>query len=42
MESFLLEELKPKYTIGLVGGSDFKKIAHQMGGADGGMYCQVL
>ncbi|KAJ9590139.1 hypothetical protein L9F63_016724 [Diploptera punctata] len=34
MKSFLLEELKPKCTIGLVGGSDFKKISHQMGGSD--------
>lgn len=33
-ESFLLEELKPRCTIGLVGGSDFKKISHQMGGSD--------
>ncbi|PSN44908.1 putative phosphomannomutase [Blattella germanica] len=34
MKSFLLDELKPKCTIGLVGGSDFKKISHQMGGTD--------
>lgn len=37
VESFLLNELKPKCTIGLVGGSDFQKIAHQMGGSDEGM-----
>jgi len=36
MESFLLNELKPKCTIGLVGGSDFKKIAYQMGGSEKG------
>jgi hypothetical protein len=27
--------VKPVATIGLVGGSDLKKIAEQMGGADG-------
>jgi len=34
VESFLLNEVKPKCTVGLVGGSDFKKIAYQMGGSD--------
>jgi hypothetical protein len=36
VESFLLNEVKPKCTVGLVGGSDFKKIAYQMGGSDEG------
>jgi hypothetical protein len=36
VESFLLKELKPNCTVGLVGGSDFKKIAYQMGGSDEG------
>jgi hypothetical protein len=30
-----LTKVKPVATIGLVGGSDLKKIAEQMGGADG-------
>ncbi|XP_021925889.1 probable phosphomannomutase isoform X2 [Zootermopsis nevadensis] len=34
IESFLFNELKPKYTLGLIGGSDFKKIAYQMGGSE--------
>nr|CAG4638665.1 EOG090X0BFR [Cyclestheria hislopi] len=34
MENFLLKQLQPKATIGLVGGSDLKKIAEQMGGMD--------
>nr|SVE85697.1 EOG090X0BFR [Daphnia pulicaria] len=33
-EEFLLTKVKQVATIGLVGGSDFKKIAEQMGGAD--------
>jgi len=36
VESFLLNEVKPNCTVGLVGGSDFKKIAYQMGGSDEG------
>nr|CAD7433880.1 unnamed protein product [Timema monikensis] len=32
LEKFLLSEIKSKCTIGIVGGSDLKKIAHQMGG----------
>lgn len=32
MKSFLFDELKPRATIGLVGGSDFGKISKQMGG----------
>jgi hypothetical protein len=36
VESFLLNEFKPKCTVGLVGGSDFKKIAYQMGGSEEG------
>lgn len=35
VEEFLVTEVMPKFTIGLVGGSDFKKIAHQMGGENG-------
>jgi hypothetical protein len=31
-----MNELKPLCTVGLVGGSDFKKIAYQMGGAEEG------
>jgi hypothetical protein len=38
---FLLNELKPKCTLGLVGGSDFKKIAYQMGGSDEGKMITV-
>ena len=34
MEKFMDEEVKPRATIGLVGGSDIKKIAEQMGGMD--------
>ncbi|XP_067005810.2 phosphomannomutase [Anabrus simplex] len=34
METFLLNEVKPKCTVGLVGGSDLKKILHQMGGSE--------
>ncbi|GLG95224.1 Probable phosphomannomutase [Gryllus bimaculatus] len=34
IKNFLLSTLKPKTTIGLVGGSDMKKITHQMGGGD--------
>nr|CAG4649599.1 EOG090X0BFR [Scapholeberis mucronata]SVE93819.1 EOG090X0BFR [Scapholeberis mucronata] len=33
-EEFLLTHVKPKATIGLVGGSDFSKIAEQMRGED--------
>nr|CAG4642426.1 EOG090X0438 [Evadne anonyx] len=33
-EDFLLNKLKPKCTVGLVGGSDLKKIAEQMGGME--------
>nr|CAG4641956.1 EOG090X0BFR [Eurycercus lamellatus] len=33
-EEFLLKKVKPRVTIGLVGGSDLKKIAEQMGGMD--------
>ncbi|XP_063240994.1 phosphomannomutase [Bacillus rossius redtenbacheri] len=32
MKEFLLQKVKPKVTVGLVGGSDLKKIALQMGG----------
>nr|CAD7602772.1 unnamed protein product [Timema genevievae] len=32
LEKFLLSEIKSKCTIGIVGGSDLKKISHQMGG----------
>ena len=42
VESFLLNEVKPKCTIGLVGGSDFKKISYQMGGSDEGKLITVL
>lgn len=35
MEDFLLKKVKRKTTICLVGGSDLKKIAEQMGGMDG-------
>ena len=34
MEKFMVEEVKPRATIGLVGGSDIKKIAEQMRGLD--------
>ena len=34
-EDYLQNKLKPKCTVGLVGGSDLKKIAEQMGGMDG-------
>ena len=34
MEKFFKEEVMPKATVGLVGGSDLKKIAEQMKGAD--------
>lgn len=34
LETFLLENIKPLAAIGLVGGSDFNKIAEQMGGDD--------
>jgi hypothetical protein len=34
-EDFLLNSVKPKATLGLVGGSDLMKIAEQMGGMDG-------
>lgn len=34
LENFLLQEVKPRCTIALVGGSDFKKIAEQMNGDD--------
>ncbi|XP_069685702.1 uncharacterized protein Pmm2 isoform X2 [Periplaneta americana] len=34
MESLLLTELKSKCVVGLVGGSDFKKISYQMGGSE--------
>ena len=35
MEDFMLKKVKAKATVGLVGGSDLKKIAEQMGGMDG-------
>jgi hypothetical protein len=35
MESFLYEKVKPLCHIGIVGGSDFNKIAEQTGGLDG-------
>lgn len=41
VELFLLNEVKPKCTVGLVGGSDFKKIAYQMGGSDEGKMITV-
>jgi len=41
VESFLLNEVKPKFTVGLVGGSDFKKISYQMGGSDEGKMITV-
>jgi hypothetical protein len=41
VESFLLNEVKTKCTVGLVGGSDFKKIAYQMGGSDEGKLITV-
>lgn len=34
MESFFKNEVMPKATVGLVGGSDLKKIAEQMKGED--------
>merc|ERR1719153_1382897 len=34
MEKFMEEEVKPRASIGLVGGSDIKKIAEQMRGMD--------
>ncbi|KAL3274374.1 hypothetical protein HHI36_015772 [Cryptolaemus montrouzieri] len=34
IDDFIQNKVKPKYKIGLVGGSDFKKIAEQMNGAD--------
>ena len=34
MEQFLYNEVKPRATLGLVGGSDIKKIAEQMKGRD--------
>ena len=34
MEKFFKDEVMPKATVGLVGGSDLKKIAEQMKGAD--------
>ncbi|XP_019865460.1 phosphomannomutase [Aethina tumida] len=33
-EKFLYDEVKPRCALGLVGGSDFKKIAEQMNGVD--------
>ena len=41
-EEFLLTQLKPKATVGLVGGSDFDKIAEQMGGDDGKIELKFL
>ena len=41
-EDFLLNKLKPKCTVGLVGGSDLNKIAEQMGGMDGICLCNKL
>ena len=38
MEDFLLNKLKKRVTVGLVGGSDLKKIAEQMGGMDGEVF----
>jgi Eukaryotic phosphomannomutase len=34
MESFLYEKVKPLCHIGIVGGSDFSKIAEQTGGLE--------
>lgn len=34
MQKFLLEQIKPRCTVGLVGGSDESKIAEQMGGLE--------
>jgi len=34
MEAFMRDEVKPRATIGLVGGSDLPKISEQMGGMD--------
>lgn len=46
-EDFLLNKVKPRVTVGLVGGSDLSKIAEQMGGHDGSIgflnnNCSVL
>jgi hypothetical protein len=41
VELFLLNEVKPKCAVGLVGGSDFQKIANQMGGSDEGKMITV-
>lgn len=35
MKKFILEEIHPKCAVGLVGGSDEKKISEQMGGPEG-------
>lgn len=35
MQTFLLNEVKTRCTVGLVGGSDEVKIAEQMGGQAG-------
>ena len=34
MEQFMAEQVRPKATVGLVGGSDLVKISEQMGGED--------
>lgn len=36
-----MDDLKPHCTVGLVGGSDFKKIAYQMGGSEEGKYISL-
>jgi hypothetical protein len=41
-ENFLLRSVKPKATLGLVGGSDLKKIAEQMGGMDGKRHIELF
>lgn len=35
MENFLMTEIKSRTKIGLIGGSDLKKILRQLGGEDG-------
>lgn len=35
MEEFILRDIKPRCNVGLVGGSDLKKILIQMGGEIG-------
>lgn len=38
MENFLMTEIKSRTKIGLIGGSDLKKILRQLGGEDGRKY----